>query len=235
MAQAMGASVSGETPAAVAAADSAAQVDKLYALLLEDGKYYIGRSSNVFARFETHKSGKGPSWTQKYKPLGIAEVRTCAASTDEDSLTKEYMIKHGVENVRGGSYTAVVLDDASLDVLVREIRTAQQLCMRCGRDNHFASKCYVSTEVDHITRGLHKPSDPPKSSPSGPRTAAKREPATAPSSSPKPAKKRATAVTSDSKVGVCSRCGRDGHTAASCYAKSHVDGTSLGRPSQRTK
>jgi len=58
------------------------------------------------------------------------------------------MAKYGIENVRGGSYSNIVLDENSIAVLEKEIRHSNNVCMRCGRDTHYIKDCYATTDVD---------------------------------------------------------------------------------------
>ena len=41
----------------------------IYVLLLEENKYYIGKSNNIDNRLESHFNGNGSAWTKKYKPI----------------------------------------------------------------------------------------------------------------------------------------------------------------------
>ena len=43
---------------------------------------------------------------------------------EEDALTKEYMAKYGIENVRGGTYCKEILDTAQVELLKKEIQSA---------------------------------------------------------------------------------------------------------------
>lgn len=82
----------------------------LYALKLEDEKYYIGLTRNITKRFISHKKGMGSWWTKIYQPIEIIEIRKTniisesEASKLEDKMTIEYAIKYGTDNVRGGGY-----------------------------------------------------------------------------------------------------------------------------------
>lgn len=58
------------------------------------------------------------------------------------------MAKYGIEQVRGGTYSTVQLTPETIDHLRREIRNANDLCLRCGRAGHFVSSCYAATDVD---------------------------------------------------------------------------------------
>ena len=45
----------------------------IYAIKLEKGKYYIGKTNNPHFRLNTHFNLNGSAWTQKYKPLKAIE------------------------------------------------------------------------------------------------------------------------------------------------------------------
>ncbi len=119
----------------------------IYVLRLEGGKYYVGKTANPTKRIEEHFDGNGSAWTRKYKPVSIVEKRVNVSSFEEDKYTKEYMSKYGIDNVRGGSYAQINLDQVQKEALTRELRGAEDLCAKCGRDGHFVSHCYAKTEV----------------------------------------------------------------------------------------
>lgn len=81
----------------------------IYILSLEDGKYYIGRTSNVEARIKAHFEGRGSVWTSLYKPIDVVKVYQNASEYDEDKYTLIYMDKYGIQNVRGGIYCQSIL------------------------------------------------------------------------------------------------------------------------------
>lgn len=113
----------------------------IYVLKLKNNKYYVGQSTNVNQRIKQHERGEGSAWTQKYEPVEVVEIKKNASPFDEDKMTKQYMAKYGVENVRGGSYSQVRLTDEQEDILQREIDTATGACFRCGEKGHFANQC----------------------------------------------------------------------------------------------
>ena len=120
----------------------------IYVLKLKHGKYYVGKSQNVQARLHSHISGQGCAWTKLHPPLSLLEVRENQSPFMEDAVTKEYMSKFGIENVRGGSYSEIELYQEDLDAITREMRGASDRCMRCGRTGHWAKDCFARTEVD---------------------------------------------------------------------------------------
>ena len=81
----------------------------LYCLLLEDGHYYVGKSSNVHVRFEDHQAGEGSEWTARHPPVSLFEIRPNCDDWDEDKFVKQMMALHGIDKVRGGSYSQIHL------------------------------------------------------------------------------------------------------------------------------
>jgi predicted GIY-YIG superfamily endonuclease len=114
----------------------------IYALELESGKYYIGKTSrDVSARFEEHKRENGSEWTSLYKPVKIIENYHSDSQFEEDTLTKKYMMQYGIENVRGGSYTKLELDEWQIKALQHEFKSVSDCCYNCGQQGHFADAC----------------------------------------------------------------------------------------------
>lgn len=178
-------------------------MESLYVLKLEKGKWYVGKTTDIMKRYQQHLKGSGSAWTSKYSPISLVESRPITSSHDENNVTKDYMKKHGVENVRGGSYTQINLDDSVISVLNKEFLGNDNKCLKCGLAGHFANKCKKKEEpqeeweCDHCDRtfttrfgcSVHE----------------------------KSCKKT-------SATGVCYRCGRDGHYSPDCYASTHKKG-----------
>jgi predicted GIY-YIG superfamily endonuclease len=125
----------------------------IYALLLESDKFYIGKTSRVEGvnlRFYEHVTGRGSEWTKKYKPISIIEDYEHNCSLEEDVLTKKYMIKYGIENVRGGSYTKIDLEQWQIMSLEHEFKSVSDKCFKCGKNGHFANQCRKGLYPDYI-------------------------------------------------------------------------------------
>lgn len=126
-------------------------MEYIYILKLKNNKYYIGKTQNLENRYEQHLNGNGSFWTKKYKPISIIKKIKSTSLFDEDKYVKEYMAKYGIENVRGGTYSSIELDDSSLHILQKEIWHSKNLCTRCGRNSHFVKDCYAKTDIDGNT------------------------------------------------------------------------------------
>jgi predicted GIY-YIG superfamily endonuclease len=128
-------------------------MEQIYILRLRAGKYYIGKTRNIEKRYEVHLNGEGSAWTKKYSPLSLVKTIKSTSQFDEDKYVKEYMAKYGIENVRGGTYSNVVLDANCIAVLEKEIRHSKNLCTRCGRDTHYIKDCYATTDSNGAVIG----------------------------------------------------------------------------------
>ena len=177
-------------------------IQRLYVLELENGKYYVGTTNNLQRRFQEHVDGAGSVWTRKYAPLAIERSVIVDGPLHEDRVTKELMLKHGIDNVRGGSYCRIDLDDGQKQSLTTELRSATGVCFKCGRSGHFAAQCHLQA----VSRKAH------------PKTVHKKNKRKPTQSHSKGVPKRGEG---------CFRCGRSGHFADSCYARTDVDGRLL--------
>src|SRR6266446_5937610 len=84
----------------------------VYVLECEQGKYYVGKTTNIEKRINDHLNGNGSQWTKTYKPKPepIKVYKDCSAF-DEDKYTIEMMSIYGIDNVRGGTFTQMKLGD----------------------------------------------------------------------------------------------------------------------------
>ena len=113
----------------------------IYILKLKQGKYYVGKTSNPNFRIESHFNSEGTEWTKMYKPEKLLEIID-GDDYDEDKYTKMYMDKYGIDNVRGGSYTSIILDKETKNHLVKNSNSTNDRCFKCGKEGHFASNCW---------------------------------------------------------------------------------------------
>lgn len=111
----------------------------IYKMNLENGKKYIGKTTSVERRMYQHFSGNGSKVTQKFKPISgevIDEVPGFFSDEVEHEYTKEYIEKHGYNNVRGGYYT-------NSKTLKNEKKKKKVVkCYKCGKVGHYANRCF---------------------------------------------------------------------------------------------
>lgn len=113
----------------------------IYILELKDGKYYVGKSNNPDARILDHFKGSGSIWTKKYEPIKIIEKIPDCDDYDEDKYTKIYMDIYGIDNVRGGSYITLILDESIIKELKRSSTATNNRCLGCDKKGHFIKNC----------------------------------------------------------------------------------------------
>jgi predicted GIY-YIG superfamily endonuclease len=211
----------------------------LYALKLCNEKYYVGVTSHLQRRYEQHLKGQGPTWTRLYPPIGFERltIRNSDNPFEEDTMTKELMLKYGIDNVRGGSYSNSKLSDAQLEILNTEIRTATGACYHCSSTDHYANHCpNCSSEVKSTTRvsmpatsiGTCSHFERPyvastcsaKQHSDGQLSFNERNGSELPAFG----MSEAVVIVQEPKriVIMCYRCGRLGHFSPSCYAKKHI-------------
>ena len=64
---------------------------KLYMLRCGDGSLYTGITTDVEARLEVHRSGKGAKYTRGRGPLELVYSEECG--THSDALKREFAVK----------------------------------------------------------------------------------------------------------------------------------------------
>lgn len=179
----------------------------IYVLALTHGKFYVGKTSrpNVEDRLDEHKRGNGSAWTKRYPPLAVADVIHNADPFDEEKVTKQWMLQHGVANVRGGSYSRVELPPEEIASIEHQLRGITDQCFKCGQSGHFANKCTAVVEDDDSSEeGEEEEGVCGRCGREGHDTSA------------------CYAKTHRGGLNWCLRCGREGHNEASCYARSHA-------------
>jgi predicted GIY-YIG superfamily endonuclease len=188
-------------------------METLYILECEDDKWYVGKTNDVARRFKQHQDGKGSAWTKEYKPIRIAETRQIVSSHDETNVTKDLMKKYGVDNVRGGAYAQVKLSEDVASLIKHELKAKVDACYTCGKKGHFANRCpnkdvEVVWECDHCEEQFSTEA-----------ICQKHEKRCGGQVDARGSTQRS--------YGSCYKCGRKGHWAPDCYARTHVKGYEL--------
>jgi predicted GIY-YIG superfamily endonuclease len=209
----------------------------IYILELSTGKYYVGKTKNLDNRLEDHFASqtklddlvdRSSMWCRKYHPVSLLVCYENCDAYDEDKYVKIYMAKYGIDNVRGGSYSQIILSPEQKVLLEREIRGANDYCFNCGMQGHFISLCpskhnseskrritdvedevlddFTVLEVDRNNPDKNKPDE---------------------NTQPTFVQYWIDTLWGKNTQQTCSRCGRNNHAKRSCYAKRHINGRRL--------
>jgi GIY-YIG catalytic domain/Zinc knuckle len=111
----------------------------IYVLRCKEGKYYIRKSTNIDERFAEHLAGLGSEWTKIYEPVEIENIYDNSSNYDEDKYVLMYMGEHGINNVRGGSFSD--LKQSELETINKMIKGSTDKCFQCGKSDHFIANC----------------------------------------------------------------------------------------------
>ena len=190
----------------------------IYVLKLEQNKYYIGKTNNINTRLNDHMSGNGSQWTKKYKPIEIIQVIPNCDDFDEDKYTKIYMNKFGIYNVRGGSYTKIVLSKEEISLVEKEITASTDKCYNCNKPGHFSKECNLLEEEEWESESETENVVPVKNN-------------SIFNIFTSVIQTFSTIVSEFDKANrnVCYRCGRDTHFAEECYAKTTKNGNEINK------
>lgn len=127
----------------------------IYTLELENGRYYVGKSSRPVDRVNFHFENRSTPFLKMYKPVKLVECFKSTSAFDEDNTVKKYMNRFGIDKVRGGSYTNRNFSLSQTECLVRELDSSRNACFKCGKQGHFSKECKQKNRCFRCGRTSH--------------------------------------------------------------------------------
>jgi len=110
----------------------------VYALELEGNRYFIGRTKDLDAKL--YKLHEAEGFPLHYRIIKLVETWQDGFGVLHFHL-KQYMLKYGVSNVRGGAYTSKFLSPEQIRALQREIDFDNHCCFICHQPAHKEATC----------------------------------------------------------------------------------------------
>ena len=206
----------------------------IYVLKLGEGKYYVGRTNDSERRASEHyfKDSCSSWWVKKYGYVEMIE-NVKGEVWDEDKWVIKYMSWYGIDNVRGGSFSQMEIEESERKVIEKMIRNASDKCFGCGERGHFIRFCPNKEKKEDISEQLLCMDLKEKESVDTYVCLCGDEFLVEDSY-----KKHTIGclmnglnITQsedlEDKCNICIRCGRWGHSIERCYAKSDKDGNRL--------
>ena len=127
----------------------------VYALKCANKKWYVGQTSDIVRRFNSHKEGCGSAWTKLHPAESIVKLMATTGSDFlELSTTLEFMELYGIDNVRGGPF-------ANVHMPADHVKTISKLMVSNAfpnkwipkdSDAHLFNVNSESDEVDVVTK-----------------------------------------------------------------------------------
>jgi len=203
----------------------------IYALKLTEGKYYVGKSTNPSFRIDNHFNSNGAMWTRKYTPIELIELIPNCDDYDEDKYTLQYMNKYGINNVRGGSFVQMELNNSTMQIITRMNNSTNNKCFVCNKTGHLAKECnmikydekdqYTEWGCDYCNKKFTNKTQCEKHE--------KQCEGETYDNSDSDSDNDNDDNNNDDNNNVsngyrCYRCGRSGHYATKCYAVKHIKG-----------
>jgi predicted GIY-YIG superfamily endonuclease len=222
------------TPTSVATGgvDDRGRQRYIYVLKCAGGKFYVGETVDVQQRFAQHLQGEGAgaAWTKKYEAIEVIKSFEMKSMHDETNTALDLMLDHGIRNVRGGPFCAVNLPRHQRQTIKQMLASMMRACYRCKQPGHCASNCPTGATshqswLDQDSDDDEPEAPRPRFTFSAPAPDTERPPL--PPSAPE---QLIGPRTCDDQA--CTRCGRTGHGAIQCFARTDINGSSL--PARRS-
>lgn len=117
----------------------------VYVLKCEDDCYYVGQTQReYYEEVERHFKGEQMGWTKIHRPIKIDLLRFYCDENDVELYTRTYMLRYGVDKVRGGSHSNCVLTRQQVKDIYEHQHMDYVMCTKCAMYGHKSTKCPFS-------------------------------------------------------------------------------------------
>ena len=103
----------------------------IFLLKLENNKFYVNLSYDIIIN----------NWLIKHKVINVIKIIPECDNYHLDIYTIMYMSEYGINNVRGGRFINIKLNNIDLIFINKFINNIINKCYICGDTNHLADKC----------------------------------------------------------------------------------------------
>jgi hypothetical protein len=191
----------------------------IYVLQCQQQKYYVGKTQFVAQRIANHLDADlvASAWTSYYHPKNVIRIEQQRSPFDEDRILFETMNEYGIENVRGGSFSKINLDENEINILNRILHSSNNECLVCGSNDHFISEC---PDHDELPQEMNTRKEKH-------RIRRKEENGFMHQAGSFVGGFIAAIAPVSEEQKICKRCGRNNHKKKNCFAKTHLNGTQL--------
>jgi len=130
----------------------------IYILRLQQGKYWVGYTTEPICSIKAFKGLN--DWVLAYKPESIYKIIPAKAYR-LDYEVKELMADAGIDNVRGGSWSDLVLPATVIRSLTTEIiGNPDKICFMCQKQGHYVQDCPEDDSGDTISEFFGPTTEP---------------------------------------------------------------------------
>ena len=121
---------------------------KIYVIALEENRFFVYYTDTSCEEDIFTEVSCMFEFTQKYKPQQIIESIWTTDMFEIDKYVKKYMLKYGIDRVRGGSYTSLELCDHQRNTIETELSYLSKAVMLSGEsiDITFNNKLFCNTK-----------------------------------------------------------------------------------------
>jgi hypothetical protein len=125
-------------------------------------KYWVGlykKPTKELSILIHHAQLQGcQGWFKKWgNPINFKQEAIHSQSEFLSFLFK-IMFKYGIDNVRGGPFVKIMLDNSEIQIIDNCINYNENRCVKCGSKNHITPECSAKTTVDDFELSDIEPS-----------------------------------------------------------------------------